>query len=140
VAVCEWFIGTTLAGWVADFISVCLETRWLGQKPWFLLPGMTLYHSFPNLEIPSWGAIQPEFQKSKERRVQDLIFPLARSSRQWSVKNKQAQVLLCCTSALSWLTTVTCYCHLALVETWGAGVLFWLSIPILHFVSFKPFF
>jgi len=22
---------------------VCLETRWLGQKPWFLFPGMTLY-------------------------------------------------------------------------------------------------
>ena len=36
---------TTLAGWVADFISVCLETRWLGQKPWFLLPGTLLYSS-----------------------------------------------------------------------------------------------
>ena len=30
-------------GWVSDFINVCLETRWLGQKPSFLLPGMTLY-------------------------------------------------------------------------------------------------
>jgi len=31
-------------GWlVSDFISVCLETRWLGQKKWFLCPGTTLY-------------------------------------------------------------------------------------------------
>ena len=31
-------------GWlVSDFISVCLETRWLGQKKWFLCPGSTLY-------------------------------------------------------------------------------------------------
>jgi len=43
VAVSWWFIETTLAGWVSDSISVCLETRWLGQKPWFLLPGTTLY-------------------------------------------------------------------------------------------------
>jgi len=42
VAVSQWFIETTLAGWVSDFISVCLETRWLGQKSWFLLPGTTL--------------------------------------------------------------------------------------------------
>ena len=28
---------TTLAGWVSDFVSVCLETRWLGQELWFLL-------------------------------------------------------------------------------------------------------
>jgi hypothetical protein len=39
VAVSQWFIETTLAGWVADFIYVCLETRWLGPKPWFLSPG-----------------------------------------------------------------------------------------------------
>jgi len=32
----------TLAGWVADFIYVCLKTRWLGQKPWFLSPGLLL--------------------------------------------------------------------------------------------------
>jgi len=25
---------------------VCLETRWLGQKQWFLLPGTTLYSTF----------------------------------------------------------------------------------------------
>jgi len=30
VAVSSWFIETTLAGWVLAFISVCLETRWLG--------------------------------------------------------------------------------------------------------------
>ena len=31
-------------GWLgSDFFSVCLETRWLGQKPLFLSPGMTLY-------------------------------------------------------------------------------------------------
>ena len=31
-------------GWLgADFISVCLETRWLSQKPWILFPGTTLY-------------------------------------------------------------------------------------------------
>ena len=30
-------------GWLgSDFISVCLETRWLGQKRWFLSPGLTL--------------------------------------------------------------------------------------------------
>jgi hypothetical protein len=33
---------TTLAGWVADLIYVCVETRWLGQNPWFLSPAMTL--------------------------------------------------------------------------------------------------
>ena len=43
VAVSEWFTETTLAGWVSDCISVCLETRWLGQNPWFLFPGMLLY-------------------------------------------------------------------------------------------------
>jgi len=42
VAVSKWFIKTTLAGWVADFIYVCLETRWLGQNPWFLFPGTLL--------------------------------------------------------------------------------------------------
>ena len=31
-----------LAGWVSDFICVCLETRWLGQKSWFLCARMTL--------------------------------------------------------------------------------------------------
>ena len=31
-------------GWlVSDFISVCLETRWLGQKTWCLCAEMTLY-------------------------------------------------------------------------------------------------
>jgi len=30
-------------GWVgAGFISVCLATRWLGQKPWFRCAGSTL--------------------------------------------------------------------------------------------------
>ena len=33
-------------GWlVSDFISVCLETCWLVQNPWFLCPGMLLYIS-----------------------------------------------------------------------------------------------
>ena len=39
----QWFIERTLAGWVADLIYVCLETRWLGQNPWFRSPGTTLY-------------------------------------------------------------------------------------------------
>jgi len=40
VAVSEWFIKTTLAGWVlgAGFISVCLKTRWLGPKRGFNVP------------------------------------------------------------------------------------------------------
>jgi hypothetical protein len=30
-------------GWLgAGFISVCLETRWLGPKPWFLFSGTLL--------------------------------------------------------------------------------------------------
>ena len=32
-------------GWLgSDFISMCLETRCLGQNPWFLSPGTTLYY------------------------------------------------------------------------------------------------
>ena len=34
---------TMLAGWVSDFIHLCLETRWLGKKSWFLYPGTLLY-------------------------------------------------------------------------------------------------
>jgi len=29
----------------------CLETGWLGQKPWFLFPGMTLYVQFVHLAL-----------------------------------------------------------------------------------------
>ena len=29
----------------SDFIYVSLETGWLGQKPWFLIPGRLLYLS-----------------------------------------------------------------------------------------------
>ena len=36
-------IETTLAVWVAGFITVCVETRWPGQKTWFLIAGRTLY-------------------------------------------------------------------------------------------------
>ena len=28
----------------------CLETGWLGQKPWFLLPGTTLYSTLNMME------------------------------------------------------------------------------------------
>ena len=31
-----------LAGWVAGFITVCLQPRWLGQKTWVLIAGSTL--------------------------------------------------------------------------------------------------
>jgi hypothetical protein len=34
---------TVSFGWLgSDFIYVSLETRWLGQKPWFLIAGTTL--------------------------------------------------------------------------------------------------
>jgi hypothetical protein len=55
--------GNNLAGWVADFIYVCLETRWLGENPWFLSPGMTLYSNcaYPELELLwSKGFPQPK--------------------------------------------------------------------------------
>jgi len=39
VTVAGWLIETTLLGWVSDFISVCLEIRWLGPQQWFLSPG-----------------------------------------------------------------------------------------------------
>jgi len=35
LAVSSWFIEATLAGWVLAFISVCLETRWLGPNSGF---------------------------------------------------------------------------------------------------------
>ena len=38
MAVSLWFIETTLAGWVLAFISVCLETRWLGPYSGFDVP------------------------------------------------------------------------------------------------------
>ena len=45
---------TTLAGWVSDFISVCLETRWLGQKQWFLCAGTTLQCS----SVRTWQLLE----------------------------------------------------------------------------------
>ncbi len=65
VTVSAWFIETMLAGWVSDFICVCLETRWMGQKTWILCPGTLLYPSFPKNKCSSTVSIIHEVHSKK---------------------------------------------------------------------------
>ena len=49
MAVSSWFIQTSLAGCVLTFISVCLETRWLGPNSTFYVPERPCSSAWPLL-------------------------------------------------------------------------------------------
>ena len=56
---------------------MCLETRWLGQKPWFLLPGTTLYSRTFQLRYPLSFVIKPLSLKTfimLSRRKSDFLY------------------------------------------------------------------